>query len=381
MTEQRWKAVRRRRWGLRSVLVLTMLAALASGCADSPERTGSAAAGGASQALGVAGLKWKVTSPEPFIGLAPRSDGSALATTRTSVLAIDPTGTKTVLFEDKDGAAHPYVQEGVEGFLVRTSKGAVVHDASGAKKSSLALGPNEWARLVPGGLGTFAPHAVSADAEDSAVDKGRIFSDTGALSATFSAEGLVQSRTTKSYVIWSTRKALVKSKLNGTAVWSASVAVHRFETDAAGRFLVVHRAGDTRVVELYDEAKPIGSSTFDTPIWNVAISPSGVYAAACSKTVARLFKGGKLQASIPLVGVYPVSLDVSDRGQVLVGTQDRQKKQTAVTLADPSGATVWNQIFDDDTNAYRPDVRFAPDGRGFFVREKSGLSFYAMEGT
>lgn len=379
MLELQERAARSRRWILRSALALGTLAALGIACADTPERTETR---GASQALGAA-LKWTVASSEPFIDLAPKSDGSVLATTRRSVLAIDPAGNKTVLFEDKgkESVGPPHVLEGVDGFLVRTTKGAVVHDAAGAKTASLSLGTNEYARLIPGSLGTFAPHARSTDPENGSVDEGRVFSETGVLAAKFPSDGLLQSRTTKSSVFWATRSSLTKTKLDGGEVWSAPIAAHRFETDVVGRFFAVNRTGDTRVLELYEESNLIGKSTFDAPLWNVAIAPNGIYAAACSKKVLRLFKGGKLVATIPLAGVYPVSLDVSERGDVLLGTQDERKKTTGVSLFDASGAAVWNASFDEDTNAYRPDVRFMPDGKGFFVRGKAGISFYAMEGV
>ena len=76
--------------------------------------------------------------------------------------------------------------------------------------------------------------------------------------------------------------------------------------------------------------------------------------------------------------LFPTSLDVSDKGYVLVGTQDRRKKISAVTLYTASGAVARNKTFGDDDNAYRPDVQFAPNGSGFFVRDRAGISFFAM---
>ncbi|MBX3260069.1 MAG: hypothetical protein KF782_10285 [Labilithrix sp.] len=377
MNERRSSSVRSSRWIARSVLTLAGLFALASACADSPERGET---GAASQALAGPTLKWSVTSASPFVDLAPRSDGSAIAATKESVLSIDASGAKTTLYAGPPPVGRPLVQRGAEGFLVPTGKGVSVHDATGTAKGAVSFGANEYARLIPGGLDTFVPRAESIDPEDVTIVEGRVFSQTGALAASFATSKLVKSRITKSHVLWATRSTLTKSSLAGATEWvNTSVQPHRFEIDDEGRAYIVNRSGDTRVVELYDKTTRLGAYTFDAPVWNIAIAPGGVYAAASSKSVAVVFKHGAVVGKVPLGGVYPVSLDVADDGRLLLGTQDRAKKTTGVALFDASGASLFSKPFGDDDDAYRPDVRFAPGGNGFFVRDRAGLSFYVTE--
>lgn len=372
-----------RRSVLRGIIAAVGLLVLASACGDSPEAGDHGEPlGNAQQGLTTVTSKWSVASSAnaPFLDLAPRADGSALASTRQNVVSISPSGVRSTVFTGSASEGAPRLHRGVEGFVVRNDKGANVYDAAGTRKGALAFGANEYVRLVPGSLSTFVPRAVSADPENSAVDQGRVFTMTGAQSASFATPGLVQSRATKTHIFWATRTGMKKTSLTGATVWSSSsIAAHQFETDDAGRYLVVNRSGDTRVLELYDQTTRIGASTFESPLWNIAISPTGQYAAGNSKAVARLFNGGKLVASVQLGGALPVSLDVSNAGSMILGTQDRAKKVTAVSVYGPNGALGWTKSFPDDANGYRPDVRFSPDGKGFFVRDQSGLSFYTLE--
>ncbi len=324
--------------------------------------------------------KWSVTSTKPFVYISPQGDGSVLATTRDDVVSIDASGAQTLLYDGPESAPPSLVlAEGVKGFGVRAGGSIVLHDASGAKKASVPLEPLEYARLIPGSLRTFVPRAESIDGEHGRMLEGRVFDESGKLGAKFAATGLRQSRTSNDYVVWATGKQLTKTKLAGGDVWSLPIMVQRFEIDQQARFGIVNRAGDTRVVELFDEDKLLTKTTFDRPIWNLAISPEGKYAAANSKTTVRLFASGKLAKTWTLGSVYPVSLDVSDLGYVLVGVQDLQKHMSSVLLYDAGGALKWSQTFGVDHNAHRPEVRFGPDGAAFLVRTKQELSYFVME--
>ncbi len=354
----------------RSAAIALAAIMLVGACSDGPND--EATTGTARQELVTVTLKW--ANAGVFGAIAPRSDGSAIATAKDKAIAISPSGAMTTLFS----GGTPKVQRGSEGFLVPTPKGTLVYDATGTRKGQVSHAINEYVKLIPGGLETFAPRGRSGDPENLDVEEARIFEADGSLVSKFKADDLVQSRLTKSHLFWATRDRIVKSTFGGATEWTLEARAHRFEVDDRGQSLIVNRAGDTRVVEVYEGTKRAGASTFDAPVWNLAIAPSGGFSAASSKTTARLFDKGKLVTSIQLGDVFPTSLDVSDKGYVLVGTQDRRKKISAVTLYTAGGAVAWNKTFGDDDNAYRPDVRFSPDGSGFFVRDRAGLSFFAM---
>lgn len=362
---------------MRRPIAISLLACLAlAACSGKRESTAENR-----ESLTAAVLKWKVPSQAPFVHVALRSDGSALATTHDDVVAIDTAGHASVVHDGPPPpqGPRPVVSEGSDGFLLPGNGQVRVYDASGGAKTKIALGINEYAVFVPGSLRTFVPLAESSDPEHGRVVKARVLDESGKVASTFVAEDLVQSRVTASHVLWATRKDLTKTKLDGSKVWTLPIRAQKLEASADAGRLVVNRGGDTRVVQLYAETKLLGSHTFDAPIWNIAIAPAGRFAAANSKTTLRIFDNGKQRASIALGNVYPVSLDVADDGAVLLGLQDGKKPATRATLYDASGTSSWSQTFASDRNAYRPDVRFTPDGSGFAVRDAAGLSFFSRE--
>lgn len=356
----------------RSAALAMFVVMLGGACSDVPGDV-DARTGTTSQELVTVTLKWAKSGS--FGSLAPRNDGSAITTMKGKAVGISPSGAATTLYA---GDLTPKLQRGSEGFLVPHAKGTTVYDAMGIRKGEVLHAAHEYAKLIPGSVDVFVPRARSGDPENLDIDEARVFKSDGNLGSKFKAEELVLSRLTKSHLFWATRDTLVKSTFDGGLVWKGEIPANRFEVDDPGRYLIVNRDGDTRVVDVYDGTKRLGTSTFEAPVWNIAIAPNGSFSAANSKTTARLFNGGKLAASFQLGEVFPVSLDVSDEGYVLVGTQDRKKKVAVVTLYTAAGAVAWSKPLGEDDNAYRPDVRFAPNGRGFFVRDRAGVSFYAM---
>jgi hypothetical protein len=342
-------------------------------CADAPEITRTQ-----TQPLSPATLEWHVPSQSPFIYVAPRSDGSVLATTADDVLSIDPAGNASVVYDGPPppNGPRPVVSEGSDGFLLPDSGQVGVHDASGAQQATIGVALNEYARFVPSSLRTFVPKVEALDPENGRVIEGRVFDEAGNLAKAFATPDLVKSRLTANHLLWATRTEIKKTKLDGSNVWTLPLPVQKLEAAADATRWIVNRGGDTRVVEIYAETTKIGASTFDRPIYNLAIAPNGTWAAACSKTTLRTFENGKLKKSIALGSVYPVSLDVADDGAVLLGLQDT-KENTSVRWYDWKGTLLWSQSFAKDRNAYRPEVRFTPNGTGFVVRDAAGLSFFS----
>lgn len=331
------------------------------------------------QALGGVLLKWSVpNAAAPFVEVASKSDGSVLATTREDVVRISPTGVKTVVYDGLPDTGRPRVAEGVDGFFVSHAGQYRVYDAAGVQKASVAIAGTDYPRLVPGTLSTFWARTGSGDPESPRVIQGRFVNASGAVTASFAATDLTHSRVGKTHVVWATPTAVTKTSFAGATAWTKSTAVHAFEIDDAAKFWLANRSGDTRVVELFDGTASIGASTFESPVWNLSVAPLGQWAAANSKGVARLFKAGKVNAQIQLGDVFPVSLDVSDGGYVLLGLQSRKNKNCLVKLYDSAGTEKWSKTLAEDANGYRPEVRFTPDGKGFSVREQAALSLYTL---
>jgi hypothetical protein len=360
----------------RQAIIATLSGVLAcsTACGDTPENIAST-----SQAVVGVVFKWSSLTNQRLAELAPRNDGSALASTREDVIAFSPNGTKTVVFDGTMSNGPPVLREGTEGFAVEKAGALDLYDASGAKKGSAPMSSLQYARLVPGSLQSFVPSVDPVGVEEGRVTQGRILSSTGAQVSSFPAGGLLQSRTTASHVVWATASALNKTTLAGANVWSMPIWAHKFEVSTNARYSIVNRGEAKKTVDLYDEKLKKGTSTFGRAVWNLAMAPAGQYAAANDKTSARLFKNGALQATVQLgTTVFPVSLDVSDLGYVLVTTHSPPLASSKVSLYDAIGVLRWSQTLPADSNAFRPEVRFTPNGLGFFVREKMKLSYYGL---
>ena len=359
----------------RQAIIATLAGVLAcTACSDTPENIAST-----SQAVVGVVLKWSSLTNQRLAHLAPRNNGSAIASTREDVIAFSTTGVKTVIFDGTKSNGPPILREGTEGFAVEKAGSLNLHDAGGAQIGSAPMSSLQYARLIPGGLQSFVPRVDPVGVEEGRVAQGRILSSSGAQVSSFAASGLLRSHTTATHVVWATAHTLNKTTLGGASVWSMSIWAHKFEVSANARFSIVNRGEATKTVDLYDEKIKKGTSTFGRAVWNLAMAPAGQYAAANDKTSARLFKNGALQANVQLgTTVFPVSLDVSDLGYVLVTTHNPPLANSKVSLYDATGVLRWSQTLPADSNAFRPEVRFTPNGLGFFLREKMKLSYYGL---
>jgi hypothetical protein len=87
-----------------------------------------------------------------------------------------------------------------------------------------------------------------------------------------------------------------------------------------------------------------------------------------------------VQSTIQLgTTVHPVAVDVSDLGYVLVSVNAPALGLATVSLYDAQSVKRFTvTLYVEEMHAFRPEPRFTPDGLGFFVREKSKLSFYGL---
>jgi hypothetical protein len=334
------------------------------------------------RALSAPSLRWKAKLDAPSIDVAPRPDGSLLASTRSAVYFVSPSGNAKPVapLREKPPTERAILNPSGELFAVARGERLTLHGADGVAFDSAKIGSRDAVRLLPGRKGFVDPVVVDGDDPEGGEVRDAIVFDAGHEVGRFSAPGLRATRPTADNVFFRTGSVVAKTDHKGQPLWSMQVAARLFEPDAAGRHLVLARNDDPRRVAVYEENKLKGDTGLKNPIWNVAMAPGGTFAAACSKNDLAVFTDGVRTGSNQLGEGRPVALAISDQGLALVGYQDPAKRRATVRGFDAKGAELWQIEVPYGEHAYRPDPRFFPNGKGFVVRHEEGLSAYNVEG-
>jgi hypothetical protein len=306
--------------------------------------------------------------------------GGALASSPMGdVYTIDSSGRGTLLLKGNEIEPRPRVVFNASGdtFGILRSNGFTFYDAQGTKLSTLPVRPGMY-KLVPSSQRIYSPEVHEQGPEDRMVINARILDRLGAVQATWPAPGLEISRITSQHLVYATTTELVKTTLTGTELWRTPVRIRKFKISADGVHSIINSAHTSNRIHHYKESTEIGTDTFDHPIWNLAISPGGRYSAATSQTELHIYADGITQHTIKLAVDYAVSVDVNDKGEVLVGGQAADHAGYVV-LYDQGGSLLWEDRSGQDNNAWRPEVRFDSTGDHYVVRHKDRLSSYTIE--
>jgi hypothetical protein len=153
--------------------------------------------------------------------------------------------------------------------------------------------------------------------------------------------------------------------------------VRKIEISRDAVYGIVNSAFDSSKIHIYKEETELGNDNVDGPVWNIAISPDGRFAAASSQTRLHIYADGTRIAAIDLNLEYTVSVAVNNSGEVLVGGQ-KSGHGAHVALYDRDGALLWEESAGTDNSAWRPEVRFDTSGDHYFVRHKERLASYSI---
>ncbi len=311
---------------------------------------------------------------------APRDGGGALVLGHQEIRLLDSAGTSTVLYTGDLLTERPVLSSTGETFGVFGATGFALYSASGALLHTFPSGLGQYARLFPGSGSVFLPEMEPHGMEDIRAVAGRTFTSGGTQTASFATPGLRVSRLSRDHVYHATASELVRTTATGAEVWRRSAALSSIEVaEDADRVIATQMGRLTNVFHFVDGVQsPV--ATLDGPAWNLAISPDGTFSIATTKTSLFIFEDGALKASVALPLAYANSADVSDRGDVLIGGQD-SGGVTHMMLITKFGSVAWHETGPVDTQAYRPDVDFAPNGESFTVRTKTGLTAYEIDRT
>lgn len=148
---------------------------------------------------------------------------------------------------------------------------------------------------------------------------------------------------------------------DGQRLWSLPESAHELASARTvdAQLFVAHT--DSR--RLVHVAGGVVQDRFDcrSAVWNVAIDTQGRYSAATTQNRLYRFDAGRLMGATPLDVAYAVSLAVSDAGQFLVGTQDKQHQGKVLVFSD-AGVLLRTWEVGIDEHAFHPAVSFDPEG-------------------
>ncbi|NOQ47252.1 MAG: hypothetical protein GQ559_11395 [Desulfobulbaceae bacterium] len=310
----------------------------------------------------------------------PMAAGGALASTpRGDVYAIDTSGREMLLVEGIQSEPRSRVVFNTTGdtFGILRSDGFTIYDAQGTKLSTQPIQRGMY-KLVPSGQRIYSPEVREEGPEDRTVINARILDRLGTVQAVWPAPGLEISRLTSQHLVYVTNTELVKTTLAGTELWRTPVPVRKIKISEDGVYSIINSAYASNRILHYKESTGMGTDTFDGPVWNLAISPGGRYAAATSQTELHIYADGLIQHATKLAVEFAVSVDVNDRGEVLVGGQ-AMDHAAYVALYDQGGSLLWEDRSGPDNNAWRPEVKFDTAGDHYLVRHKDRLVSYRIE--
>ncbi len=313
-----------------------------------------------------------------WVGYMPLADGRVLAATRNGdVYAVDNGGSGKRLVKGGEVPTRVIFNHGGDTFGTLRSDSFTVYDSQGIKLLKLPNQPGAY-KLVPPGTDIYSPKVQEKGPELRTVLSARILDHQGNLKSEWPAPGLLISRLSPQYLLYATETEWIKTTLAGSELWRTPVRIRKVRISRDGTYSLINSAHTSETILYYKEDQLIGTDNFDGPVWNLAISPEGRYTVATSQNALRLYESGQRQYEVKLDLAFTVSVDVNERGEVLVGGQAKDHS-AYVMLYDHTGLQLWQTQAAPDDNAWRPEVRFDPTGDRCLVRYKDRLAAYQIE--
>ncbi len=321
-----------------------------------------------------------------YVDAVTAPDGSTLAyTSYGAVHKIDETGATSELLSGSGDVSGPSVtlNSGGDTFLERDSDTLALYDYNGDPLGSFSVADAYYARQIPGTELILLPQIdhISGDGElpNGLYTGGRIVDSTGILQYEFTSDGLAPLEITSENIVYLTPDEIVVLSLQGVELRRMTQKVESLDTSDNAAKIIVEDGSDTTRVVHFDGAASIHEVSLGEAVWDVAISPDGIYSAATTKNAVHIFHEGELQISTPLPVAFTASLDVSNHGEVTVGAKNADGS-THLFLLNNYGMILWEEETGIvDRYGWRPDVAFQNDGEAISVRTRNGIDFFLIE--
>jgi hypothetical protein len=315
----------------------------------------------------------------PFGWVTPAETGrTLLASAGPTTHAVAPDGTITHLFDE--GPDRRVIGGGSGDHFGVYEPGAFsVYGADGAMVSSFASTGYAYFKFLPTAGLLLGFHSSLCGPGDCRVDRIDLMTHAGLVQGMVPVSGLRISRVSAdgSRFFLASVTEIRALTATGLEVYQVPFAPRDYEVSQNGSRLIGISLQARDTVAHYDEAIELGTDDLGGVVWDVAVSPSGIYSAATTKTSVHVFQDGVLQSSVDLPFRFTVTLDVSDQGHVLVGGQDGDFLGKVLLLSE-HGTVLGEVAGPVDDNGWRPWGQFVFDSETFFVKHKEGLGLYAI---
>ncbi len=326
--------------------------------------------------------EWTYATEEdkPLVRFVPLAEGGALAATPAGgVYAIDVNGRASLLVPAVVSNTQSRVVFNATGdtFGILRGESFVLYDVQGTQLSELPFQEGMF-KLVPSSRRIYSPEVRQDGPEDRVVINARILDALGDVVTSWPAPGLEISRLTSQHLVYATNTELVKTTLSGTELWRIPIKLRKLTISSDAAYSLINSAHTSSKIHYLKDDTELGSDDLGSPVWNLALSPNGRHAGASTQSRLHLYADGSRRAAIDLNLEYAVSIDVNNKGEVLVGGQAKDHA-AHVALYGEDGALLWEESSGTDTSAWRPEVRFDATGDHYLVRYKDRLASYMIE--
>jgi hypothetical protein len=316
----------------------------------------------------------------PFGAGAFTTGSSFLANGPNGVISVSPTGGVTTLYSTPGGGGRFVIDPSGGRFGVQNGKQFQTYDGSGNPIATYTV-------TNPGGFAMFVPNTnlvyiaqIAGSGERTMVTGAQIFSPSG-LVASFATPGLRVARVTPTALVYATPTQLVQTTLAGVEVRRLNLAVVTFEVSASGGNLaaLLRAPGTSQIVHVnLSTGAATSPTTLAGTFWNLALAPGGRFSAVTTQTGLYVFDTGLLSRTESIPVTWAVSVDVSDQGYVAVGGQN-SSQQGQLVLFGPGGTGSFSAAGSGELDAWRPAVRFVPNGQQVMMNGKSGLQAFNIQ--
>lgn len=304
-------------------------------------------------------------------------DGILLGLTREKIVKIDLKGKISTLVNllpgqrailSNDGrffSVMTHAREFIKHFELKTSSGENLFEKD-IKGMFLSFLVSNDANMIVGVEATKPPLSIEVpityhfyNLKGKELGQAKVINPTG---NSFSPDG-------KAFVINDLREGMIAFSQNGLKLWSIGKPYRYFAVSNGARQVIGNSSSQIERIDLFQDGKFVGQYSFQNPIYNIEISPTGKFLVATDMRTVKFFKE-ELKVAWEYVfedkSLTINSVDVSDSNIVACGlildngpksSQEKRYIKGLAVLMDQWGKIIWKNEYNLNlSNAWVPKV-------------------------
>jgi len=296
-----------------------------------------------------------------------------------TVYKIDALGTKSLIFNEgteRKPKMHPM------GNIFGVYKPGIfsVYDEDGTILSSFPSHEYYFFRFIPRSDRILGYHLLWMIEDFGIVDRIDIMAYDGSIfnSINFNNLSISVASMNGNFLFISTDTELIKFNLDGTEQWRLPVQLKNYKVSENGDKLIGVSYQDSKTIFHYEENVLLNSTTLEEPIWDISISPDGIYSIATTSNKVHIFVDASFRKSVTLPLRWTVTADISNVGEIVVSGQS-EDHQGHVLLISNWGNLLWEIETCIDGNGWRPYVEYIFDDDTFYIKTRDGISLFSIK--